>query len=49
MTLRSFADCLRVGRLWVVLTLAFEWNRALRRGAFVPKALPRSVTYRTGD
>jgi len=26
MTLRSFADCLRVGLLWVVLTLAFEWN-----------------------
>lgn len=24
--LRSFADCLRVGLLWVVLTLAFEWN-----------------------
>lgn len=26
MTLRSFADCLRVGLLWVVLTLVFEWN-----------------------
>ncbi|HEX2665174.1 MAG TPA: hypothetical protein VHM93_20255 [Candidatus Acidoferrum sp.] len=26
MALRSFADCLRVGLPWVVLTLAFEWN-----------------------
>ena len=26
MTLRSFADCLRVELLWVALTLAFEWN-----------------------
>lgn len=26
MALRSFAECLRVALLWVVLTLAFEWN-----------------------
>lgn len=26
MALQGFADCLRVGLLWVVLTLAFEWN-----------------------
>jgi len=26
MTLRGFADCLRVGLLWVVLTVVFEWN-----------------------
>ena len=28
MTLRSFADGLRFGLLWVVLTVAFEWNFA---------------------
>lgn len=28
MALQSFADCLRVGLLWVVPTLAFEWNFA---------------------
>lgn len=26
MARRSFADGLRLGLLWVVLTLAFEWN-----------------------
>jgi hypothetical protein len=49
MTLRSFADCLRVGLLWVVLTLAFEWNFGRYVMGRSWRALRRSTTYRTGD